>query len=256
MKIGLGIIVRNQRYFLEQTLPAYSFMFEHRVAVDFFSDDFSREILDQFGFNVHRQEWPGTFAGARNVLIQTAEEMGLDFLVMLDADEALAKPDCIVLQNYAQEFDAIVLPRIEFVGDTNHFDDFLFPDFQLRAFRLGKNYHYRNKVHEMLYNDQGKALIAQRGGRSTTENILTLPTVPIYHYGRTNPDRSYMALKYINYDLIQAGKKPLAKLPDGFDLENAKFWERSIPFFGPHPLTKSKPVITTPTSYVSEQRVK
>lgn len=239
MKIALGLMVKNQREFLEKTLPAYSFLFEYRIAVDYFSDDYSREILDQFGFMVHRQEWPKNFATARNILIQVAEEAGMDYLIMLDADEALGKNEAIKLMNYANDFDVIVLPRIEFVQDTDHFDDHLFPDFQLRCFRLNKGYHYKNQIHEMLHNSDNQALMAQRGGRSTKDRILTLPDVFLYHYGRTN-SREYLALKYINYDRIQQGQAPLEKLPDGFDVANAKFWERAIPFYGPHPLTSAK----------------
>lgn len=239
MKIGLGIIVKNQRHFLERTLPAYSFAFEHRFAVDFFSDDYTREILDQFGFQVHRQEWPNSYAQARNILIQCAEEAGMDFLVMLDADEALDRHQAIKLMAYAHDFDAIVLPRIEFVGDFDHFDDHLFPDFQLRAFRLNKGYHYKNKIHEMLHDESGVALMGVRGGRTAKHRILTAPDIFLYHYGRT-AEKQQLALKYINYDRQQKGESKLESLPDGFDVENAQLWSNFIQFYGPHPLKGEK----------------
>jgi glycosyltransferase involved in cell wall biosynthesis len=235
MKIALGIIVRNQREFLEKTLPTYSFSFEHRFAVDFFSDDYTREILDQFGFVVHRQEWPNNFATARNILIQCAEEAGMDYLIMLDADEALDRNQVIKLQKYAHDFDAIVMPRIEFVQDTDHFDDHLFPDFQLRAFKLNKGYHYKNKIHEMLHDKSGVALMGVRGGRTKKHRILTVPDVFLYHYGRT-ADKAQLVLKYINYDRQIKGESKLEKLPDGYNLDDAQLWQNMTEFYGPHPL--------------------
>lgn len=239
MKIALGIIVRNQREFLERTLPTYSLTFEHRFAVDFHSTDFTNEILGQFGFRVHRQDWVNDYAKARNILIQCAEEAGMDYLVMLDADEALDRHEAIKLQTYAKDFDAIVLPRIEFVQDFEHYDDHLFPDFQLRAFKLNRGFHYRNKIHEMLHDDSGVALMAVRGNRTKKHTIITMPDVFLYHYGRTAP-KAQLALKYFNYDRKMKGLAPLTELPAGYDLENAKFWERAIPWWGPHPLIGMK----------------
>lgn len=239
MKIALGIIVKNQRHFLEKTLPTYFHVFEHRFAVDFHSDDFTNEILGQFGFQVHRQPLVNDYAKARNILIQCAEEAGMDYLVMIDADEALDRHEAIKLQNYAHDFDAIVLPRIEFVEDFEHFDDHLFPDFQLRAFRLNRGFHYRNRIHEMLHDSSGVALMAVRGNRTKKHQIISLPDVFLYHYGRTAP-KEKLALKYFNYDRKMKGLGALEKLPDNYNLENAKFWERSIPWFGPHPLKGQK----------------
>lgn len=239
MKIALGIIVKNQRHFLERTLPTYSLTFEHRFAVDFFSDDYTREILDQFGFQVHRQEWPNNYATARNVLIQCAEEAGMDYLIMLDADEALDRKQSEKLQQYANDFDAIVMPRIEFVQDTSHFDDYLFPDFQLRAFKLNKGYHYRNNIHEMLHDSSGVPLMSVRGGRTKKHRILTVPDVFLYHYGRT-AEKSQLALKYMNYDRQMKGQPKLDKLPEGYNLDDAQLWKNATIFYGPHPLKGMK----------------
>lgn len=244
MKIALGIIVKNQRQFLEKTLPTYALMFEHRLAVDFFSDDFSREVLDEFGFFVHRQNWPGTFAGARNVLIQMAEEQGIDFLVMLDADESMSRGDLILLQNYARDYQAIILPRIEFVQDTDHFDDKLYPDWQVRAFQLKRGFYFKNKLHEMLHDKNDHPVLKFRDHTEFDKDpykILTAP-MPIYHYGKLEPDTKKLALKYINYDRIARGEDPLERLPEGYDTTGSVFWKNKAPFYGPHPLKNIGPV--------------
>lgn len=222
------MIVRNEREILEKTLNYKALDFDLKLAVDFMSDDFSVELLGSYGFELIRQEWRNNFAGARNILIQYAEEKGADYLFMLDADEALFPADIEKLKKLAETHDVIALPRIEFVKDFGHYDPTLYPDYQCRFFRLNRGYHFKNKVHEMLHTEKGEVCLEH------TRLHFRSTQTPIYHYSRVKDHRK-LALKYINYDRLLKGEPPLAELPEGYD-PNAQYWAQAEPFTNDHPL--------------------
>lgn len=230
-KIALGMITRNERDFLEKTLFHKGFNFDYKFAVDFFSNDYTPELLGTFGFNVHSQEWVGHYGIARNILIQVAEEAGMDWLFMLDADEAMNESDletCRVLAE-SGNYEILTLSRVEFVQDFHHYDPTLYPDYQTRFFKLHQGYHFRNKVHEMLYQGNDEPSVTEQH-----KNFI-VPNVNIYHYGRLK-DKQKTILKYINYDRMMKGEEPLDAIPDGYDWENGKLWERLEEYTKPHPL--------------------
>lgn len=231
MKIAMGLIVKNERPILEKTLITKSLGFEHLIAVDFMSDDNTVELLQTFGYYIHRQPWPNNYAEARNALIQVAEERGADYLFMLDADEAMYQSGIDVCKQYAQKYDAIALPRIEFVKDFGHYDPALYPDYQCRFFRLGKGYHFRNKVHEMLHTPDGRPILAD------LNEHIRIPEAKIYHYSRIK-DHKEMALKYLNYDRMTRGEEPITADQIATYDPNARYWVNCEPFTNDHPLKK------------------
>ena len=224
----MGLIARNERPILEKTLITKSLGFTHLVAVDFNSDDNTVELLQTFGYYIHRQPWPNDYAKARNILIQVAEERGADYLFMLDADEAMNQADLNVCMEYAQRYNAIALPRIEFVKDFGHYDPALYPDYQCRFFKLNAGYHFHNPVHEMLHTPTGISVLAD------LNEHIRVPQAPIYHYSRIK-DHKQLALKYYNYDRMLKGEPPLTELPEGYD-PNARYWVNCEPFTNNHPL--------------------
>jgi len=228
MKIAMGLIVKDERPILEKTLITKSLGFEHLVAVDFFSSDNTVELLQTFGYYIHRQEWPNNYAEARNILIQVAEERGADYLFMVDADEAMTPEGIELCKKAAERYSAIALPRYEFVKDFGHYDPALYPDYQCRFFKLNQGYHFRNKVHEMLHTPDGKAVLAD------LNEHIRLPQAPLYHYSRIK-SHPQLALKYFNYDRMLKGEAPLAELPEGYD-PNARYWVNCEPFTSDHPL--------------------
>lgn len=231
MKIALGMITRNERSILEKTLLHKALDFDFKIAVDFYSSDYTVELLGSFGVHVVSQEWKGNYAQGRNQLIQVAEEAGFDYLFMLDADEAMSKEGIELCKKMAEKHDVLTLPRFEFVQDFQHYDSALYPDWQCRFFKLNKGYHFKNKVHEMLHNKSGDPLIHSRMAHKVLK-------APIYHYGRCKP-REVLALKYINYDRVQRGLEPLTELPHDVDPSTFKLWERCEPFVENHPLERT-----------------
>jgi len=230
MKIALGMIVKNEREILEKTLNYKALDFDMKLAIDFMSDDNTVELLGSYGFELIRQEWTGNYAGARNILIQYAEEQGADYLFMVDADEALKREDIEQLKALAETNDVLAVPRFEFVKDFQHYDPTLYPDYQCRFFRLNKGMYFKNKVHEMLTSEKGDVCLEK------SYLHLKVPTAPIYHYSRIK-DHKKLALKYINYDRMVKGEPALAELPAGYD-PNAQYWGACELFTNDHPLKK------------------
>lgn len=234
MNIALGMIVKNERAILEKTLNHKAFWFDTKIAVDFMSNDFTNELLGlSYGFYVHRQEWKNNFALARNIVIQLAEEAGADYLFMLDADEAMLKEDIDALKELAEKHDVLAVPRYEFVQDFNHYDPTVYPDWQCRFFRLNRGYYFKNKLHEMLHDKNGKAVM------SNAKFYTKVPKHHIYHYSKI-VDRKRSVLKYVNYDRMSAGKPMLDSLPPDFDYTGAKLWTKADPFTNFHPLKNNE----------------
>lgn len=231
MRIALGMIVRNEREILEKTLNYKALDFDLLLAIDYMSNDYTVELLGSYGFQVTRQEWGGNYGNARNALIQFAEEQGADYLFMLDADEALFSKDITKLKELAEHEPAITVPRVEFVRDYGTYEPAIAPDFQCRFFRLNQDFYYKGKVHEMLTDKDGKALI----DRSTVSK-----DTPIYHYSRVG-DKRRLALKFINYDRIQQRLSALTELPNDTDLATIKLWGECKTYPYNHPLKKYAP---------------
>lgn len=230
MKFALGMIVKNERPILEKTLNHKAFWFDTRIAVDFMSNDYTNELLGlSYGFFVQRQEWVNNFATARNILIQLAEEAGADFLFMLDADEAMLKEDIDKLKLIAEKHDVLAVPRYEFIQDFNHYDPTVYPDYQCRFFRLNKGYHFKNRLHEMLHDAEGKPVFSWEGFYKEVNDCH------IYHYSKIL-DRKKTVLKYINYDRLAKKQPPLEALPEGFDYTGAQLWNGIREFTNIHPL--------------------
>ena len=159
------------------------------------------------------------FGDARNAVIKEAENQKYDWMVFLDSDEELTEDSVRIIKRYIESgtSQAYALPRLEFVSDRKHYDDSVYPDWQHRIFKLGVGFNYRGGIHESLFKNDSLA------------EVVRIIRCPIYHYGRCMP-KEFIALKYLNYERIKGGLPLLEALPEGYDLSNAKLWEKEIPF--------------------------
>lgn len=171
------------------------------------------------------------FAAARNQLIDRAEDLGYDWMFMLDSDECMFPADIQHVRSLmTAERRLIVLPRYEFVHDFGHYDPSEYPDYQRRVFRLGVGYRFRRKVHEGLYRRFSPF------SETRLRSGFVSDTTPIYHYGRLK-SAAAMELKLLNYDRLADGLPPLSQLSPGHVVtEQRRFWRECEPFTGPHPL--------------------
>lgn len=169
------------------------------------------------------------FAAARNRLIRLGESQGYDWIVMLDADECMYPRDIErVRALMGQGADFIALPMIEFVNDFEHWDPSPYPDYHGRVFRLGRGYHFRNKMHEMVFARRALLNEIERGVFARSDET------PIYHYGKTKSAESVVE-KFAHYERLEEGSTPLR-----FVQELAgELWPDAPEFTHPHPLDGS-----------------
>ena len=166
------------------------------------------------------------FAAARNRLIRVAEAKGYDWIFMVDADECMFPGDVARVRCLMERgVDFIALPRVELVNDFNHWDPSMYPDYQARVFRLGRGYHYRNPVHEMLY------ARAARRCELEKRDFARSDSTPLYHYGKTKP-AAVVVSKLMQYEAIKTASTAL----DTLDVRGAVLWPDSPRFEHPHPL--------------------
>lgn len=227
MRVTLGMIVKDEEFFLGRILPIIAPCFDEIVAADAESTDRTREILASFGARVLVRPWTYDYSEARNFVTEHATG---DWMFMLDADEAMFPNHIDHVKEAMSRATYIYVPRIEFVGDFDHCDDSVYPDYQGRIFRMGMGYRFRGKVHEALYRDgDARSALEMKYGHY-------VHGAPIYHYGQCKPPERVW-LRHHNYSLIVKGEPPLKEPPAGMS-----FTRRLGPktFNGEHPLRGMK----------------
>ena len=229
MKKTLAMIVKNEEPMLRRTLPVMAPLFDEIVAVDTGSTDGTAALFREFGASsVKTFPWTGDYSRARNEAIRLAIESSGEAIFMFDADEAVYPEPFAAAVEKLKVHQAIVLPRIEFVFDLDHYNPDLWPDYQCRFFRADASPRFLGRVHELL-------MIGNGFGARAFEVGHRVDTCPIYHYGQTKPIGETV-LRHYNYGLISEGRPPESVLPDGVPIV---LNHRSVRYQGKHPLSKS-----------------
>lgn len=233
MKTCLGIILKNESQMLERHLSLISACFDGAVFLDDGSTDNSLEVIDNncrcnFDIIRHTEGFIG-FDKKRNLVIKKAEELGYDIMFMLDADECMFQKDIDEILIMSENTEVIALPRYEFTIDFKHYSKHLYPDYQLRVFHLNKGYHYRNSIHEILYQRDENVSVSEQNRLKFAEGKH------IYHYGRCkNPN--FLWSKDNDYNRIIQGLEPINAQPREEDVGKDIFTSTSIPFEGEQPV--------------------
>ena len=117
--LSLSMIVRDEAERLEACLRSVQGFVDEMVVVDTGSQDDTVAIAEGLGATVHRIDWPGDFAPARNQALQWVSG---DWVLVLDADERLraeareplqrlmAEPDLLLINLLRQELGALQSP--------------------------------------------------------------------------------------------------------------------------------------------------
>jgi len=117
--LSLSMIVRNEAERLEACLRSVQGFVDEMVVVDTGSSDATIAIAERLGASVHRIDWPGDFAPARNQALQWVSG---DWVLVLDADEQLrpeareplqqlmARPELLLINLLRQELGALQSP--------------------------------------------------------------------------------------------------------------------------------------------------
>lgn len=97
--LSLCMIVRDEEQWLESCLQSVQSIVDEIVIVDTGSIDATKAIAQNYGAKIYDWEWQDDFAAARNVSLEKATG---DWILVLDADEVIAKDDLEVIQSYIQ----------------------------------------------------------------------------------------------------------------------------------------------------------
>jgi hypothetical protein len=236
MKLCLAVAFQNEQPWLELHLPAAlrAESLAGLVALDGGSEDGSAAVIKKLKGKVQKREFDWDFSAHMNTLIDLAESAGYDALIRLDPDELMFPEHIDAVAALLEQHKAVRLPRINFEVDREHYCPTLYPDFQLRVFRLGEGVRYSGRVHESLDAAMARAGWRERHNTDPDQrrDLITAPHLPIFHYEglKDGPTRQ---LKGLNYQRVGQGQKPQEKLPWNFPAWVPRW---NLPFVGPQPL--------------------
>lgn len=219
MKFSLGMIVKNEAYYLSVILPIIRDSFDEFVAVDAESTDETHAVLSKYHCKLIVRSWTG-YSDARNVAIQN---LSGDWACMLDADEAMFPSDLQLIRQIVDQephITSVTVPKHEFVGDHDQHEPYWYPDLKKRIFKLGIGYHYVGSLHERLQLPDGKV-----------DTERKVPEIHMYHYGQAKPSEMTW-LRHTNYDRHAKGLSLLTEIPADVVVQK----RAGVPFLRDHPL--------------------
>jgi glycosyltransferase involved in cell wall biosynthesis len=177
MKIGLGMIVRNEEKDIEACLESFLPHIDYAVIVDTGSTDHTLDIVKEIA---HRHPCSTSFysyedasdsegrmmnfSQARNRYVEILEQLGVDYILSVDADDTIDSP--IKIRKLIADKKADVY-SIDYRMNAN----FSFKSYKLWKARLG--IRYTGRVHEVIQFDW------------SSHKVEELP-VEILHHGGTH----------------------------------------------------------------------
>lgn len=214
MTIALCHILFNEAFMLDFQLSSLKGFFPMMVACDFGSTDGTQGILERHGVKWSQEVWPNNYAVARNMVMEKAWASGADAVLFLDGDEMVFPDELSVFLKCAGE-ELVGFPRVN-LRRGGLYEDFSYPDYQVRYVPRLSGLWYRGVVHEVISNHFEKS------------------AMDIYHYSKFK-SLEYQYRKEVNYSRLKAGLN--------------SYWSESVPdrwesgqvgvrFDGPIPFTE------------------
>lgn len=224
MKFCIAFMMQNEESWLRLHLPVFlkSSAIDGIVAIDGGSTDNGPEYVRSLGGVVMDRPWDWKPKDQENAVIQLAEWMGYD-CILLTAPDELWFPEHIdemkALMEDATNF-ALRFPTYNFVRDRRHYapDKPFFPDMHERVWRLGQGIRHVGEL------DSTPSF--------SPDQALTCLHLPMFHYSWTKPRRWHF-LKQINFHRVRDGLLPISELPADIVVEDYPY---HVPFLGPQPL--------------------
>lgn len=149
--LALCMMVKNEEKYLPYALASVQKYCEEIIIVDTGSTDKTIEIAKAFGAYVIQAEWKNDFALIRNIAQSAATS---EWILWLDGDEVFSESGINKIKNqllFDTTANFFLMPRVNFWKDLNH--AFLFPDSQYKIYRNNVGLHWKNKIHEKIYDD-------------------------------------------------------------------------------------------------------
>ena len=186
------MIAKNEQNLLAQCLGSIAGLVSEIILVDTGSEDNTISIADSFGAKIFHLPWMNDFAAARNFSLEQATG---DWILVLDADEAIAETDHAQLQklikdrhscynfvqrHYTNEFELSSFKPA--CGEYGKWEKNYLGYLESSLVRLFPNRHgikYRGRVHELVEH----SICEMRKHQILPSNV------PIHHYGHADQMR-------------------------------------------------------------------
>lgn len=143
MEISLCLIVRNEEKRLKHCLQSFLPLTSEIIVVDTGSTDGTKQIAESCGAEVVDFEWIDDFSAARNVALERAT---CEWVMMVDADDAMRPDDAAALKKSLEELDDDVLGVMLPYGGAHGGRSL----YRARIWRRDLNARYVLAVHEYL----------------------------------------------------------------------------------------------------------
>jgi glycosyltransferase involved in cell wall biosynthesis len=146
--LSVVIITFNEERRIEKCLQSVQSLADEIIVVDSFSTDKTQQICEGYGARFIQRQWTN-FGDAKRFAVQMAS---YDYVLSLDADEALSETLKISIQNTKNEWfaDAYKFNRLNFVGVKAIRHGGWYPDCKIRLFDRRKANWNEAQVHETV----------------------------------------------------------------------------------------------------------
>lgn len=161
--ISLCTFVKNEENCIASMIASVRRYVDEVIVIDTGSTDQTLNEVHRACINtVEFQIWHCDFTNFGQIRTATAHHARRDWVLMLDADERLSKPE--MLQDViAMGHDAIAFPRRRWLDRamTQQTELEAYPDWQVRFFKNNKDYVWKRELHE--YFDGAAVMNLKRG---------------------------------------------------------------------------------------------
>ncbi len=157
------MITKNEEKYLGQCLESVKEIVDEIIIVDTGSKDKTKDIAKKFGAKIFDFKWVDDFSAARNESLKHAAK---DWILVLDADEAIEKKDLEKIKNLVENVDEFVGFQLEqrsyisnfFEGALKNDSDFdlvkkypfYISNFLVRLFKNNLGIKFKYRIHEIV----------------------------------------------------------------------------------------------------------
>lgn len=187
--ISLCMIVKDEQDWIRQCIESVQSIVGEVIVVDTGSTDRTVEIAKELGAKVFFQEWESDFAKARNFSIEKAKG---EWILILDADEAIAKKDLPALKKLTKDKKICWEFLQRHYSNDHRLSEFTpvsgeYPEWEeghrgyfesncVRLFPNNAGLYYEGRVHELV----------EHSIRKIGKHKIKRTEVRIQHFGHTD----------------------------------------------------------------------
>jgi glycosyltransferase involved in cell wall biosynthesis len=234
--LSLCMVVKNEQPFMAPCLSAVKSLVDEIILIDTGSTDRTADIARIFGAKVYDFKWNDDFSAARNYGLENASA---DWILVIDADEAIAQEDQLRLQSLVAEHQNLPTAFSLDTRNYTHIANTLnwqanngqypqhetglgwFPSRKVRLFPNLAEVRFRYPVHELV-------------DASVREAGLPIEdcSIPIHHYGHLNEKKNrrkaehYFKMGYAK--LQQLGDDVAALRELAVQAGQLEYWSESL----------------------------